>query len=234
MSGQEHSSLNTTGTPSDKAAAFSNDVPEAPQLISLLYIPPELVIRILLFLYPHDIISCGRTCRMLYDLCSCPVLRYLIQLERCAVNDDMRPGLGNLERLQILENREEAWATLDFRKSAQLSVPFDLTGTYDLTGGALILGTRPSYANHQPTVGYSYVSLPSLSDSQDQILEWKGISLESEMLDFGLAAHEYDLMAILTACVLPVLFFPLEFYIREAKQTCVINLSRKQSWKCGS
>jgi hypothetical protein len=135
---------------------------------------------------------------MLYELCSCPALRYLIQLERCAANDDMRPGLGYLERLRILESREEAWATLDFRKSVQLSMSFDWTGTYDLTGGALILGTRPSYANHQPTAGYSFVSLPSLSDSQDQNLEWDGISCETEMLDFGLAVHEHDLIAVLT------------------------------------
>ena len=149
------------------------------------------------------------------------------------MNDDMRPGLGYPERLRILENREEAWATLDFRKSVQLSVPFDLTGTYDLTGGALILGTRPSSANYHPIVGYSYVSLPSLSDSQHQNLEWKGISLDTEMLDFGLAAHEYDLIAILTACVFPALFLPLGFDFREAKQTYVAN-PRKQTWKYGS
>jgi len=232
MSGFRHSSQNTTS--SDKAAVLPSDVPEAPQPISLLRIPPELVIRILLYLSPHDVISCRCTCRILYDLCNCPALRYLIRLERCAVDDDMRPGLGYLERLRILENREEAWATLDFCKSVQLSVPFGLTGTYDLTGGALILGTRPSYANHQPTVGYSYVFLPSLWDSQDQNLEWKGISLGTEMLDFGLAAYEYDLIAILTACVFPVLFVPLGFDFREAKQTYIINLSRKQSWKYGS
>ena len=217
MDGDKHSSQNTTS--SDKAAIFSNDIPQGSQPISFPRIPPELVIRILLYLSAYDIISCGCTCRMLYDLCSCPVLRYLIQLERCAVNDDMHPGLGYPERLRILGNREEAWATLDFRKSVQLSVPFDLTGTYDLTGGALILGTRPSYANYHPIVGYSYVSLPSLSDSQPQNLEWKGISLETEMLDFGLAAHEYDLIAILTACVFPTLFIPLGFDFRKAKRT---------------
>jgi len=222
VTGQKHFSQNTTS--SDKAAVFSNDNPGALQPISLLHIPPELVTRILLYLSPYDIISCGRTCRMLYELCSCPALRYVVRLERCAVSDDMRPGLGYLERLGVLANREEAWATLNFRKSVQISVPLDSTGTYDFTGGALILGMRPSYADHKRTFGYSYISLPSLSDSQDQKFEWKRFSLEAEILDFGLAVLEHDLIAALTACVFLSLFVRLEFDFREEKRTCTIHL----------
>jgi len=231
MSGHRHCSQNTTS--SDKPAVFSNGIPAAPQQISLLHIPPELVTRILLYLSPRDIISCGRTCRVLHDLCSCPALRYLVQLERCAVSDDLRPGLGYLERLRILENREEAWATLDFRMSGDISVPFDSTSTYDFTGGAFILGTRSSYADDECTFGYSYVSLPSLSDSQDQELEWKGFNLETEILDFGLAVHEHDLIAALTACVFLALFVRPEFDFREAKRTCTNHLRGMRSWNCG-
>jgi hypothetical protein len=163
--------------------------------MSLLHIPPELMIRILLYLSAHDIISCKRTCRMLYDMCSDPVLRYLVQMERCAVSDDMRPGLGYLERLRILEKREEAWATLDFRRSVQVSVPFNPSSTYDFTGGAFLLGTRPS-ADDEFTVGYSYVSLPSLSE--DKKVEWKGFNLGIPILDVGLAVYEHDLIAAVT------------------------------------
>ena len=88
----------------------------------LPHIPPELIIRILLYLSPHGIISCGRTCRMLHDLCGYPDLRYLVRMECCSVSDDLRSGLGYLERVQILENREEAWPTLDFRRSVQVFV----------------------------------------------------------------------------------------------------------------
>ena len=167
-----------------------------------LHIPPELMVRILLYLSPHDIISCKRTCCMLYDMCSEPVLHYLIQMERCAVSDDMRPGLGYLERLRILEKREEAWATLDFRSSLQVSVPFDPTDTYNITGGAFFLGTRHSHANNEPTlaVGYSYISLPSISD--DKKVEWKGFNLGIPILDIGLAVHEHDLIAAVTSCVI--------------------------------
>ena len=165
--------------------------------MSLPHIPPELMIRILLYLSPHDIISCRRTCRILYDICSVPVLRYLVQMERCAVSDDLRPGLGYLERLRILEKREEAWATLDFRRSVQVPVPFNPSNTYDLTGGAFLLGTGPSSADDEPTVGYSYVSLPSLSE--DKKVEWKGFNLGIPILDVGLGVYEHDLIVAVTA-----------------------------------
>ena len=59
--------------------AISVDALQAPQPISLLQIPPELIIRILLSLSPLDIVSCGRTCRTLYDLCSDSILRYIFR-----------------------------------------------------------------------------------------------------------------------------------------------------------
>jgi len=205
--------------PSHQAAVFSINPLQVPPPISfkLLHIPPELIVRILRYLSPHDIISCGRTCRMLRDLCKYPDLRYLVQMERCAVTDDMRPGLGYLERLRILENREKAWAKLDFRKSVQVSVPFNSTTTHGFTGGALLLGTRP-------TAGYSYLSLPSLSDLQDRKLEWKGFNLGTEILDFALAAHEVDLIAVLTACVFPARLVCPEFDFLKAPRTCVVHL----------
>ncbi|KAH9980743.1 hypothetical protein BJV74DRAFT_778968 [Russula compacta] len=168
-------------------------------LTCLLHIPPEVISCILLYLSPYDIISCQRTCRMLYDLCNDTLLRYLVQMERSAVSDDIRPGLPYPERFRILKDREEAWTTLDFRRTVHVSVPFNSTGIYDFTGGAFLLGTRLYSASRRPTVGYSYFSLPSLSDIQDQKLEWNGPSLGIQILDVGLAVHEHDLIAALTA-----------------------------------
>ena len=188
--------------------AISVDAPQAPQPISLLQIPSELMVRILLFLSPLDIISCGRTCRTLHDLCSESILRYLIQMERCAVRDDMSPGLSYPERLRILKQREETWKVLDFHRFLQASVPFEVTSLYDFTGGAFFLSRIHHYANREAAMGYSYVTLPSLSNPQDQKLEWKEFSFDTEMLDFGLAVHEHDLIAVLTACVISYSFLP--------------------------
>ena len=186
-------------TPSHQA--ISVDAPQAPQRVYLFQIPPELIVRILLSLSPLDIISCGHTCRTLYGLCRDSILRYLVQMERCAVRDDSGPGLCYPERLRILKHREEAWEVLDFRTFLQVSVPFETTSLYDFTGGAFFLSRKHYLANRETTMGYSYIALPSLPGAQAQKVEWKDFGLETEMLDFGLAVHEHDLMAVLTACV---------------------------------
>jgi len=201
--------------------------------MSLLHFPPELMARILLYLSPLDIISCRRTCRILYDLCNDSTLRYLVQMERCAVSDDMSPGLSYPERLHILEKREEAWAMLDFRRSVEVFIPFNPSSQYDFTGGTFLLGTALDCESRHLTIGYSCIPLPSLSDPQDQNLEWKGCSLETEILDVGLAVEEHDLIAAVTAWVLLVLLVRPKFDFREAKTTCAMYLRRVRSWNCG-
>ena len=189
---------------------------------SLLHIPPELISIILQYLSVHDILSCRHTCRALYELCNDSRWSYLVQMERYAVTDDTCPaGLCYPDRLRILKKREEAWEVLDFRRTVQVSVPFESTGIYDFTGGAFLLGTILYSTSRRPTVVYSYLPLPSLaeSDAQDQKLEWKGLSLGIQILDVGLAVHEHDLMAALTACV--CIFFSLPFFLSFSLFLCV-------------
>ena len=195
MSGHRFSTQNTT-----LHQVISVDPhPAASRPISLLDFPPELVTYILLSLSPLDIISCRRTCRILYDLCSDSTFRYLIQMERSAVSDDIRPGLPYPERLSILEKREEAWAMLNFHRSVNIPIPFNWANHWSFTGGALLLGTALDRESRQPTVGYSYVTLPSLSDAQGQKFEWKRHIFESEVIDIELAVHEHDMIAVLIA-----------------------------------
>ena len=195
MSGHRYSTQSTT------PQVTSVDACPAPRLISLLDFPPELVTRILLYLPPLDIISCRRTCRVLYDLCGNSNLRYLVQMERSAVSDDMSSGLSYPERLRILEKREEAWATLNFHRSINFPMPFDWSDYWpgSFPGGVLLLGTTLDSERHQRTVGHSYVTLPSLSDAQDQQFEWKKHNLGTDVLHIQLAVHEHDMIVALTA-----------------------------------
>jgi F-box domain len=184
-------------TPHQVISIYSH---QAQRPISLLDFPPELMTRILLYLPPLDIISCRRTCRILYDLCGNSNFRYLVQMERSAVSDDMSPGLSYPERLRILEKREEAWATLNFHRSINIPVPLDRSNLWCFTGGALLLGAALDCESHEPTVGHSYITLPSLSDAQDQAFEWKRHDFGTEVLEIQLAVHEHDMMiAALTA-----------------------------------
>jgi hypothetical protein len=138
---------------------------------------------------------------MLHDICNCPALRYIVQMERCGVSDDMRPGLSYTERLRVLENRDEAWATLDFRRTVQITVPSNSTSIYAFTGGTLLYGKtlNPEGRRVGLTVGYSYLTLPSLSDGQDEKSEWKWHNLGTRIICIGLAVHEHDLIAALTS-----------------------------------
>ena len=91
---------------------------------------------------------------------------------------------------------------MTFIKFVQVTVPFESTGIYDFTGGAFLLGTRLHSTSRRPTIGYSYVTLPSLTSTEDPTLKWQGLSMGGiQILDVGLAVHEHDLIAALTACV---------------------------------
>jgi hypothetical protein len=196
ISGHRYSTQNTT-----PRQVISVDARQAPRPISLLDFPPELVTRILLCLPPLDIISCRRTCRMLYDLCGNSNLRYLVQMERSGVSDDISASLCYPERLRMLEKREEAWATLNFHRSINIPLPFDWSNycPMSFTGGVVLFGTTTDCQSHQSTVGYSYVTLPSLSDAPDEKFEWKKHDFGAEVLDIQLAVHEHDMIAALTA-----------------------------------
>jgi hypothetical protein len=156
---------------------------------------------------------------MLYDIiCNNSALRYLVQMERFGVTDDVRPGLSYPERLDLLEKREEAWEALDFRKSIRITVPFHSTSIYDFTGGAFLLGTRLHGTSRRPTAGYSYIPLPSLSDTQDQILKWVKLDLGVQILDVGMAVHEHDLIAALTMCVLSTFLIISQIHFQSSKE----------------
>ena len=195
ISGHRYSIQNTASH-----QVISVEVQSAPRPISLLDFPPELVTRILLSLSPLDIISCRRTCRRLYDLCNDSTFRYLIKMERSAVSDDMSPGLSYPERLRMLERREEAWATLNLHQSVNIPIPFNWPNHWSLAGGALLLGTALDCERSSKTaIGHSHITLPSLSDAQDQKFDWKNHNFEAEVMDLELAAHEHDMIAALVA-----------------------------------
>ena len=194
MSGHKYSTQNTTSH-----QVISVDGRLAPRPIYLLDFPPELVARIFLFLSPLDIISCRRTCRILYDLCSNSIFRYLVQMERSGVSDDMSPGLSYPDRLCILEKREEAWEMLNFHRSVNIPIPFNRSNHWSFTGGALLLSTALDCQSHRSAVGYSYVTLPSLSDAQDQQFEWKRQIFDSELIVTELAVREHDMIVALIA-----------------------------------
>ena len=91
---------------------------------------------------------------------------------------------------------------LNFHKNVQVTVPFESTGIYDFTGGAFFLGTRLHSTSRRPTIRYSYITLPSLTSTEDPKLKWQRLNMGGiQIPDVDLAVHEHDLIVALTACV---------------------------------
>lgn len=169
--------------------------------LNFLALPPELLIKILGFLTLKDLLSCERCCSQLRQcFTNSTFLQYLAHLEIAGVEDDHRPGLSYSERLDALTRREIAWKNLEPTSKLSVTVPFHSTGIYDFTGGAFLLGTRLHEAHRRPTFGYSYLRLPPSTElACSGIRKWSYVDLQKPIIDIGLAVHEHDLIAVMTA-----------------------------------
>jgi hypothetical protein len=88
---------------------------------------------------------------------------------------------------------------LNFHRSINIPIPFNQCTHWSFADGALSFGTALDYEDRGSAIGHSYVTLPSLSDAQDQKSEWKSHRFETEVMDVELAMLEHDMMAALTA-----------------------------------
>ena len=92
-------------------------------------------------------------------------------MECSGISDNLHPGISYPEEcLQLLQMQEEAWADLKFHKNVQVTVPFESTGIYNFTGGMFLLDKSLHSISRQPTIGYSYITLSSLTSTKDRKL----------------------------------------------------------------
>ncbi|KAI0063793.1 hypothetical protein BV25DRAFT_1801445 [Artomyces pyxidatus] len=168
---------------------------------SLSRLPVELLVKTLTLLDLLDLTACELSCRRLHKIVEGSVLlQYLKHLQIAGVSD--RCGSLSVDkRLQALRRREEAWSEIDIRATFKVQVPFRPTGIYDLTGGAILLGTRSSIFS-RATTGYAYHVLPSVPDSVvPPSYPWLHHDLELNIVDVGLGVDTHDLVAVLTSSV---------------------------------
>ncbi|KAJ3997265.1 hypothetical protein F5050DRAFT_1753453 [Lentinula boryana] len=157
---------------------------------SLHRLPNELVAHILLFCAFNDILSCQATCRFLHEIITTSsIIQYCIALEISGLEDNPRSELNIPERLELLQRREAAWAL--FQPNFEQEIPVKNTAVviYELSGGIYLLsGISRDSINH--------LRLPSLQNGD--IPGWDHIPVFDELLDFGLAVTEHDLIGVLT------------------------------------
>ncbi|KAG6867361.1 hypothetical protein C0993_003846, partial [Termitomyces sp. T159_Od127] len=87
-----------------------------------------------------------------------------------------------------LDVLEDGWSTLHVDFQRTIPVRHQASGLYDLTAGACVLGDVDRRTLH-------YCRLPQ---KPDDAVEWSHIPVGHQMVDFGLALHEHDLIAVLT------------------------------------
>ncbi|KAG5635377.1 hypothetical protein H0H81_011468 [Sphagnurus paluster] len=155
----------------------------------LLKLPPELILRVLRHLDLIDLLRVSQVHSKLHEtIQSFPVLQYRIATQSAFVQDNKYSDLPVPERLRILKNREEAWATcsIDFRRT--IPVPHKASDIYGVTDGIYFLGDESHHILH-------YVKLPSsISDE----VKWEKIKVSKRLIAIGLSIYKHDLIALIT------------------------------------
>lgn len=160
----------------------------------LLDLPTELIVKILLYISPHDLVACQLTGKFLRCIVQTSLqLQYASALEVAGVENNLRSTLGLAEKLELLNAREEAWLHPAPNFTKDVRVNHVTSGIYDLTGGVYLLGNTSQRSVH-------YCVLPS---SQSDTVDWKAIKVDRSLIDIGLAIEEHNLIAIITTYVFP-------------------------------
>ncbi|KAH9939181.1 hypothetical protein B0H21DRAFT_757168 [Amylocystis lapponica] len=172
----------------------------------LLDFPPELFVRILLFLPLSDLATCQRVNRTVNDTIQSSVeLQYSIELAAAGAEDDTSSPLVLADRLRLLRARETAWGLLDFSRVTTIPVCHRPSSIYDLTSGLFLLGE--TFVHHRliqkGTDALRTIRLPCSQEGEgreagEEAPSWSKISLEASVIDIGLAVQEHDLIAVVT------------------------------------
>ncbi|GJE99684.1 F-box protein [Phanerochaete sordida] len=106
--------------------------------VGWLDLPTELLIEILKYLNPRDILHCQAVCRTLRDIVAdCAELQYFIELTA----DNLVEGFpkhgapSSAERLRLLLERRRRWRELDWTKKHVVPIP-GACQAYEFVGGA--------------------------------------------------------------------------------------------------
>lgn len=169
-------------------------------LVIFFDLPTEMIVRTLAFLSLKDLISCQLTNKFLRSLVTSSLqLQYLIEAEAAGVQDNVNSSLPVSERLEELKRSESAWTNFLVKQHQTIAIRHKSSGYYDLTGGVYVLGESNDDGSIPPTSNtLRYAPLTSANDKALE-KEWPRIKLEHNIIDFGLAIYEHDLIAVATS-----------------------------------
>ncbi|KAF8151338.1 hypothetical protein B0H34DRAFT_677990 [Crassisporium funariophilum] len=157
--------------------------------VTLLSLPPEILIQILSHLPPTSLLSAQLTSSTIHTtVTTSTFLQYHLHL---ALTNTLDTGLASRlflsERLERLRNADEQWAKLTPGWRKRVRVGHDPSGIYELTGGVYLLGDVGRKVLY-------YTELPSVREE----MGWKKIEVDRTVVDLGLCIDEHDLVAVVT------------------------------------
>ncbi|KDR79274.1 hypothetical protein GALMADRAFT_137139 [Galerina marginata CBS 339.88] len=212
--------VHTSSTQTSSSVSASTS--EAKQSTTLLSLPPEILVQILLHLASESssLLATELTCNYLHRLIQGSLLlQYEVALAATQQVDNPLNLMTVREKMAWLEESESRWRVLNIdhdlgnddaareegvgrpRKETnrirKIKVAHVPSGIYDLTGGVYLLGDQPRKALY-------WVKLPGREEIlNDAEMKWNKIDVEEHgpernFVDIGLCIYEHDLIAIVT------------------------------------
>lgn len=185
-------------------------------MVNILDCPPELLVHIFAYLpltSLHDLLA---TSKAFNDLISTSVLlQYILHLESSAHSLYPSASPTSLaDQLKVLTDAEKRWQDWDYTGFNRLGVQHRPSGIYDLTSGIFILGEGSTLG--RLTVGLRWVDLRLGKD-----LVWYRFDLQTPIVDLGLNVLEWDLIAVVSMCVIS--------FLRLNRDVCGILTGKMQA-----
>lgn len=185
------------GAPAWISSALRRSPSPTTMTIQLLDLPQELLIQILSNLPPKQLVfPIQLVNHYLHDLVQTSLVpQYKMAVAFAGLQDNPNSTLVAAERLEALKSYEYAWQNFAIRKHQKIPVTYQSSGLYDLSQGIYVLGEFQVGHLQYPTSFLRWVDL-----SQDEP-SWQRISVDRNVIDFGVAVQEHNLIALVTSCV---------------------------------
>lgn len=168
--------------------------------MALLKFPPEILLKIILYLDFQSVLSFQRVNYFLHQIYQDSAqLQYHVACEVAGVDDNPKCTLPVTTRLQMLRNRESAWSSRQPSvQSEKLSFPICNTDILDVAGGHCFIGLRanldaPSWITSHP-IPIHREDIPPQSSSG----AWSKLFVEG-LFEVGTCIDEHDLVVCFVA-----------------------------------
>ncbi|KDR78282.1 hypothetical protein GALMADRAFT_224653 [Galerina marginata CBS 339.88] len=168
-------------------------------MAQLLDLAPELLTKIFVYLPHTDLLRCIQTCRFLFQTITKTLeTDYHIHLSVVGMQDNLLSYIPLPVKLDSLGKRETSWAFLNPKFTSTIPVPYNSSGTYELSPTTFFLGMAPNDHSYS-TTGLASLLIPyNFQDGVVNSAQWNttsGLSEDMKILEFGLSVEENDLIA---------------------------------------